>query len=55
MNWLDDYKSKLRTAAEAIQMINCGDRVYYGGNAAIPRELVRALAARREELHRELP
>ena len=50
MKWLDDYKSKLKTSAEAIQMIKCGDRVYYGGNAAIPRELVRALAARREDL-----
>jgi 4-hydroxybutyrate CoA-transferase len=50
MKWMDEYKSKLRTAAEAILMIKCGDRVYYGGNAAIPRELVRALAERREDL-----
>jgi 4-hydroxybutyrate CoA-transferase len=50
MHWLDDYKSKLKTAAEAVQMIQCGNRVYYGGNAAIPRELVRVLAERREEL-----
>ncbi len=50
MNWLDDYKSKLMSAADAVQMIRSGDRVYYGGNAAIPQSLVRALAERRDEL-----
>ncbi len=50
MNWLDDYRSKLKLPAVAVQMIKCGDRVYYGGNAAIPQALVRALAERREEL-----
>ena len=50
MNWLDNYKSKLQTAAEAVQMIKTGDRVYYAGNAAIPQALVRALAERKEEL-----
>jgi 4-hydroxybutyrate CoA-transferase len=50
MNWLDDYRSKLRTPAEAVQYVQSGDRVYYGGNAAIPQTLVRALAARRDEL-----
>jgi acyl-CoA hydrolase len=52
MNWLADYRSKLTTSAEAVSRIRSGDRVYYGGNAAIPRELVRALAARHEELER---
>jgi 4-hydroxybutyrate CoA-transferase len=50
MTWLDDYKSKLTSAAEAVQRIQCGHRVYYGGNAAIPKVLVRALAERRDEL-----
>ena len=50
MNWLDDYKSKLMSAAEAVQMIRSGDRVYYGGNAAIPQALVNALAERKDEL-----
>jgi acyl-CoA hydrolase len=50
MNWLDNYKSKLKTAAEAVRMIQTGDRVYYGGNAAIPQALVRALAERKDEL-----
>jgi acyl-CoA hydrolase len=50
MNWLDDYKSKLATSDEAVQRVKSGDRVYYGGNAAIPQELVRALARCRDEL-----
>jgi len=50
MSWLNDYKSKLMSAADAVKKIKSGDRVYYGGNAAIPQGLVRALAARRDEL-----
>jgi len=50
MNWLDDYKAKLTSAEEAVSMIETGDRIYYGGNAAIPQALVRALAARKNEL-----
>jgi 4-hydroxybutyrate CoA-transferase len=50
MNWLDDYKSKLMSPAEAVRSIKSKDRIYYGGNAAIPQSLVRALAARRDEL-----
>jgi len=50
MNWLDDYRSKLKSPAEAVAGIASGDRVYYAGNAAIPQALVRALAERRDEL-----
>ncbi len=50
MNWLDGYRRKLCTAEEAVRLVKSGDRVYYGGNAAIPTGLVRALAARFEEL-----
>jgi acyl-CoA hydrolase len=50
MNWLDDYRAKLKSAAEAVGIIKSGDRVYYAGNAAIPQALVRALAERRDEL-----
>jgi acyl-CoA hydrolase len=50
VTWLDDYKRKLCTPAEAVSRISSGDRVYYGGNAAIPQALVRALAERKEEL-----
>lgn len=50
MRWLESYKSKLVSPAEAVGRIESGHRVYYGGNAAIPQTLVRALAERREEL-----
>jgi len=50
MNWLRDYSSKLKSAEEAVSLVRSGDRVYYGGNAAIPWALVRALAARKDEL-----
>ncbi len=50
MTWVADYRAKMRTAEEAVAFIKSGDRVYYGGNAAIPQTLVRALAARRAEL-----
>jgi 4-hydroxybutyrate CoA-transferase len=50
MNWVADYRAKLKTASEAVSIIKSNDRVYYGGNAAIPQGLVRALAARKDEL-----
>lgn len=50
MNWLDDYNSKLCSIEESVGIIESGDRVYYGGNAAIPQALVRALAQRANEL-----
>jgi acyl-CoA hydrolase len=50
VSWLAAYKAKLRSADEAVAGIASGARVYYGGNAAIPRALVEALARRRDEL-----
>ncbi len=50
MSWIDDYNRKLCSAEEAVRLVESGNRVYYGGNAAIPLGLVRALAARYEEL-----
>lgn len=50
MSWLSDYQAKLQTPEEAVQVVKSGDRVYYGGNAAIPQALVRALASRKDEL-----
>jgi acyl-CoA hydrolase len=50
MTWVDDYKAKLCTAAEAVRLVESGHRVYYSGNAAIPYCLINALSARKEEL-----
>ncbi|MDQ7008466.1 MAG: acetyl-CoA hydrolase/transferase C-terminal domain-containing protein [Acidobacteriota bacterium] len=51
MAWLDLYKRKVRSAKDAVSLIESGNRVYYGGNAAIPMALVRALAEDYEALH----
>lgn len=50
MPWIDAYRSKLRTAAEAVQLIQSGHRVFTSGNAATPRVLLRALIERKAEL-----
>ena len=50
MSWVDTYKQKLISTDEAAGMIQSGDRVYYGGNAAIPRAIVSALAKRAGDL-----
>jgi len=50
MSWVDDYRSKRCSAAEAASCVKSGARVYYGGNAAIPQVLVRALAERSDDL-----
>ncbi|MEM8960372.1 MAG: acetyl-CoA hydrolase/transferase C-terminal domain-containing protein [Acidobacteriota bacterium] len=43
MAWRDDYRAKTTTADKAIERVQSGDRVYYGGNAAVPTTLVGAL------------
>jgi acyl-CoA hydrolase len=50
MQWVEDYRRKLCTAEQAVRIINSGDNVYYGGNAATPNGLIDALAARASEL-----
>ncbi len=50
MTWLDEYKSKLGSADEAVKLVKSGDNIYYGGNAASPRGLIDALARRASEL-----
>lgn len=50
MSWVDDFKKKRVTAAEAVSVIKSGQRIYMGGNAATPYVLARSLAARRDEL-----
>ncbi len=51
MTWLDLYKRKVRSPKDAVSLIESGNRVYYGGNAAIPMALVRALAEDHDALH----
>ncbi|MBO9633331.1 MAG: acetyl-CoA hydrolase/transferase family protein [Chitinophagaceae bacterium] len=44
------YQHKYRTAAEAVQVIRSGQRVFVHGSAAIPLHLVRAMLKRYAEL-----
>lgn len=46
MTWSLDYRSKLVTAEAALARVEPGHTVFLGGNAATPRVLARALAAR---------
>lgn len=46
----DAYKSKLRSADEAVQAIRSGDGVYIHSNAAAPQTLIEAMTARKGEL-----
>lgn len=48
---LEDYKSKLLTANEAVRKVKSNHRVYNTGNAAVPFALLRALAERKDELN----
>jgi len=50
MNWLDQYKSKVVTAEEAVSVVKSNDRIYLSGNAATPLLLTEALAKRAPEL-----
>jgi acetyl-CoA hydrolase len=49
-NYVDDYKSKVKSAAEAVRAIQSGHTVYIHSNAAAPQPLVDAMVARADEL-----
>ena len=50
MNWTDEYRSKLKTAEEAVAVIKSGDRVYIHQGCGEPEELVQAMVRRGREL-----
>jgi 4-hydroxybutyrate CoA-transferase len=50
MNWIEQYKSKLSTAEEAVSPVKSGNKIFISGNAATPFVLINALAARKDEL-----
>lgn len=50
MNVYSEYKSKLRTADEAVKIVNSGDWVDYTTSLGFPALLDEALAKRKEEL-----
>lgn len=51
MNLMQEYRSKLCTAEEAVRLVKSGDWVDYGSNNGYPSTLDAALARRRDELH----
>ena len=51
MNYLQEYRSKLKTPEEAVRIVKDGDWVDYTSNLGFPPLLDEALAARRDELH----
>lgn len=50
MNWYEQYKEKLRTAEQAVQLIRSRDRVYIHQGCATPEPLIDAMVARAPEL-----
>lgn len=50
MSWKEEYRSKRRTAEEAVALVRSGDRVYIHEGCATPQPLVDALVARAPEL-----
>src|ERR1051326_2726847 len=51
MHWLDRYKSKVKSPAEAVNCILSGERVYVHPGCAVPGVLVEAMSNRYPELY----
>jgi 4-hydroxybutyrate CoA-transferase len=51
-NWKTDYQSKLVTASEAAASIKSGDWILLAPVNSMPIDILNALAARKEELHK---
>ena len=47
---LQQYQEKLTTPEEAVQLVQSGDRIYYGVNISIPYGIDNLLAKREPEL-----
>lgn len=50
LNFIQEYRSKLSTAENAVKVVQSGDQVFYGEFVLFPRSLDAALANRIEEL-----
>ena len=49
-SWTRLYESKVTTAAEAVQAVGSGDRIFLTGNCSVPQTLLAALVDRAPEL-----
>jgi acyl-CoA hydrolase len=50
MNWQFEYEQKVKTADEAVKLVESGEKVYVGTCSSVSYELMRALWKRREEI-----
>ncbi len=50
MRWLEEYRSKIRTAEEAVSVVRSGDRIHIHQGCSEPEALVQALLARAPEV-----
>ncbi len=50
MQWMEYYRSKIKTADEAVEIIKSGDRVYIHQGCGEPEDLVKAMVRRSPEL-----
>jgi 4-hydroxybutyrate CoA-transferase len=50
MSWIDTYKIKITTIDEAVRRVQSDSIIFLSGNAATPRSIIDALAARKDEL-----
>lgn len=50
MSWKEQYRQKVVSAAEAVQAVKSGDRIFLTGNCSVPTEILSALVERAEEL-----
>jgi acetyl-CoA hydrolase len=50
MSWIEAYRSKVTTPAEAVKLVKSGDRITLSANAGVPGALIDALSARSSEL-----
>ena len=51
MTWQAEYRAKCRTAADALEAVRSGDRVWIQSGCGTPSTLVNALVARAPDLH----
>ena len=51
MSWREEYRSKCMEAAQALDAVRSGDRVWIQSGCGTPSPLVDALVARAPELH----
>lgn len=50
MSWTDQYSQKVVSAAEAVEAVKSGDRIFLTGNCSVPSVILSALVDRAHEL-----